>query len=189
MLELFLGQIPEAIFFALFMIYSKAIKEKRILFTVLMIAEYLLLIYSFPYSWFFHIGYMFTTFLTLKLLYKDKAQITDVFILMIGYLILAITSIIPYFVIWKTLNNYLVYVIINRILIFSFVIGFNYKLYSIQESYKNLWNRKDKKKKKIKSTTFRAVNIVIFNILFYIINLCMAFAIFIKEVLNNGPME
>ena len=43
MLELFLGQIPEAIFFSLFMIYTKRLKEKRILFTVLMTIEYLLL--------------------------------------------------------------------------------------------------------------------------------------------------
>ena len=43
MLELLIGQIPEAIFFALFMIYAKGLKEKRILFIVLMIVEYLLL--------------------------------------------------------------------------------------------------------------------------------------------------
>lgn len=182
MLQLFLGQIPEAIFFALFMIYAKGIKEKRILFTILMVVEYLLLIYSFPFNWFFHIGYVITTFLTLKFLYKQKAQITDIFILMVAYLVLAITSVIPYFIIWKTINNYLIYVIINRILIFGIVFGFNKKLYNIQKLYKNLWNRNDKNKRKIKSTTFRAVNIVIFNILFYIINLCMAFAIFIKEM-------
>ena len=52
-LELFLGQIPEAIYFSLFMIYAKDLKEKRILFTILMIAEYLLLIYALPFnSWF-----------------------------------------------------------------------------------------------------------------------------------------
>ena len=75
MLELIIGQIPEAIYFALFMIYAKGLKEKRILFTVLMVAEYLLLIYSFPYNWYFHIGYIVTTFFTLKVLYKEKAQI------------------------------------------------------------------------------------------------------------------
>ena len=35
MLEIFLGQIPEAIFFELFMIFVKDLKEKRILFTTL----------------------------------------------------------------------------------------------------------------------------------------------------------
>ena len=41
--ELLLGQIPEAIHFALFMIFTKQLKEKRVLFVLLMIIEYLLL--------------------------------------------------------------------------------------------------------------------------------------------------
>ena len=43
MLELLLGQIPEAIYFALFMIFTKELKSKRILYIVLMVTEYLLL--------------------------------------------------------------------------------------------------------------------------------------------------
>ena len=41
--ELFLGQIPEAVYFALFLIFTKNLKEKRVLFIILMIGEYLLL--------------------------------------------------------------------------------------------------------------------------------------------------
>ena len=96
-MELLLGQIPEAIFFALFMIYAKGIKEKRILFIILMIIEYLLLKYSFQFDWIFQIGYMITTFLTLKILYREKSQITDVFILLISYIYIIIISIISYF--------------------------------------------------------------------------------------------
>ena len=43
LLELMLGQIPEAIYFALFIILTKELKEKRILFIILMIIEYILL--------------------------------------------------------------------------------------------------------------------------------------------------
>lgn len=32
LLEIFLGQIPEAIYFTLFMIFAKDLKEKRILY-------------------------------------------------------------------------------------------------------------------------------------------------------------
>ena len=42
-LQLLLGQIPEAIYFALFMIFTKRLDKKQILFTVLMIIEYILL--------------------------------------------------------------------------------------------------------------------------------------------------
>lgn len=168
-MELLLGQIPEAIFFALFMIYAKGIKEKRILFTILMIIEYLLLINIFPYNWLFHISYMITTVLTLKILYKEKSQITDIFILLIAYIFLGISCVIPYFIIWKTINNYLVYVILNRIIIFTFLFTLNYKLLNIQKVYKTTWNRNDKIKRIIKTTTFRALNLVIFNITFCLI--------------------
>lgn len=51
--ELLMGKIPEAIFCALFIIVNKEIKEKRFIFTILMIVEYLLLKYALPYnSWF-----------------------------------------------------------------------------------------------------------------------------------------
>ena len=68
--------------------------------------------------------------------------------------------------------------ILNRLLLILFLIIFHNKLYKIQKIYKRLWNRNDKNKNKIKSTTFRAINVVIFNIIFYIINLGMLFIIF-----------
>ena len=40
-LEILLGQVPEVIFFALFMILAKNIKKKRLLFTGLMCLEYI----------------------------------------------------------------------------------------------------------------------------------------------------
>lgn len=179
MLELFLGQIPEAIFFALFMIFAKGLKEKRLLFTILMVIEYLLLLYSFPYNWLFHICFMVTTFIILKVLYKEKSQITDVFLLLIGYIILGITSIIS----WLLFNfNMSLVAIFNRIIIFTFIFILNKKLYKIQNIYKFLWNRNDRIKKKIKSTTFRALNIVVFNISFVLINLCMLYAIYYNSL-------
>ena len=178
MLELFLGQIPEAIFFALFMIFAKGLKEKRVLFTVLMIIEYLLLLYSFPYNWLFHICFMVTTFIILKVLYKEKSQITDVFLLLIGYIYIIIISIFTYIII----KNYIFACFINRILLFFPIIIYNYKLLKIQNIYKLLWNRNDKVKKKIKSVTFRAINVCLFNICFVIINTCMLYAIYCNSL-------
>lgn len=57
MLQLLLGQIPEAIYFALFIILTKSYKNKRILFIVLSIIEYILLLNLFPYSTWSHISY------------------------------------------------------------------------------------------------------------------------------------
>lgn len=183
MLELIVGQIPEAIFFSLFMIYAKGLKEKRILFTILMVVEYLLLINTFIYNWLFQIGYMITTFLTLKILYKDKSQITDVFILLIGYIYVMIVSAICFLPIQNniTFKNYIISCIINRVILFSSLLILNNKLERIQKVYKRFWNRNNQDNKKIKSTTFRSLNIFVFNIIFVIINAGMIYAIFLLK--------
>ena len=178
MLELIIGQIPEAIYFALFMIYAKGLKEKRILFTVLMVAEYILLKEFIIYNIWFQILYTFITFLILKVLYKEKAQVTDIFTFTIGSIILIITSIICFIL---SNQNAMIASIINRPILFIFLILFNYKLNKIQKIYKFFWNRNDKLKKKIKTTTFRCINIIIFNISFYVLNIVMLYCIFLKK--------
>lgn len=178
MLELLLGQIFEAIYFALFMIFAKRIKEKRLLFIVLMIFEYLLWIYIFKYNFIFHIGFIFTTYIILKILYKEKSQITDIFIMLVAYLIMTMFSLILYPIIKY---NYYIALIINRTLMIMFFILFRKKLYKIQNLYKKLWNRNDKRKSKIKSTTFRAINLIIFNTIFYVLNLCMLYSAFLLK--------
>lgn len=50
MLQLLLGQIPEAIYFALFMILTKSYKNKRALFIGLMTGEYIFLKHFITYS-------------------------------------------------------------------------------------------------------------------------------------------
>lgn len=178
--ELIFGQIFEALYFALFIIEVKQLKERRIIFVILMILEYVLLLYVFPYSIWSHILYFITYYLIMKLLYNDKCQIIDVFTLGIASLVLIISCIIPYFIICFTINDFKLYVILNRILLFGFLFIFRHKLHKIQNIYKNLWNRNDKIKKKMKSTTFRALNLVIFNFMFYLINLGMIFMLLQK---------
>ena len=177
MLELLIGQIPEAIFFALFMIYAKGLKEKRILFIVLMIVEYLLLKSFIKYNIWFQISYTFITYFLLKLLYKEKSQITDIFTFTISSFILVLFSLFSYLSILYTIKDFIVANLLCKIFSFSFIIIFKNKLINIQKMYKKLWNRNDKVKKKIKSVTFRTINLFLFNILFYIINTILVFFI------------
>lgn len=181
MLELFLGQIPEAIFFALFMLYAKNIKEKRVLFVALMITEYLLLKYFIKFSIIFQITYTCMTYLIIKVLYKEKSQITDIFTYTISSIVLLITCVIMSVPSIIGLCSQTVCVIFNRIAIFVILFIFKNKLYKIQKLYKKIWNRNDKVNKKIKSTTFRAINVIIFNISFYLINICILFAIYYNK--------
>ena len=79
--QLLLGQIPEAMYFALFMILVKNIKEKRILFTILMILEYVFLKCFLVYNIWFQAMYFILSFIIMKMLYRDKTQVTDIFTL------------------------------------------------------------------------------------------------------------
>lgn len=184
MLELLIGQIPEAIYFAIFMMLVKQLKEKRVLFSVLMIAEYLLLKHFIKYSIYFQISYTLTTFLILKILYKDKSQLTDIFTFTIGSIILMIVCLMPSFIFLTHFGDYFyyyLYAVITRVLMFGFLFLFRNKLYKIQKLYKKIWNRDDSIDKKIKTTTFRGFNIVMFNTMFYLLNLCMLYAIFLRK--------
>ena len=95
--ELFIGQIPEAVYFALFMILTKQLKTKRILFVVISTIEYIILLYALPFNVWSHILYFFLMYLLLKLLYKDKSQITDVFTLGIASIIMILFNFVLYF--------------------------------------------------------------------------------------------
>lgn len=181
MVELLLGQIPEAIYFALFMIYAKNLKEKRLLFTLLMVVEYVILTRIIMFNSWFQILYTAITFIILKVLYKEKAQITDVFTFAIGSILLMIISAFCLFVVYAICRNTILAVIVNRIITFIVLFLLHNHLYKIQNIYKKFWNRNDKVKKKIKSTTFRCVNLVIFNVMFYIINIGMLYCVFLGK--------
>lgn len=171
MLEILLGQLPEAIYFALFMIYTKDLKEKRILFITLMSVEYILLINILPYSVWFHVLYTAVMFFILKLLYKERAQVTDIFTFGVASLSVVIISLVAYIVLAPIMNYTIIANIIQKIILFVGLYLLRNKLPYIQKLYKHLWNRNDNKKKPMKSATFRAINVVIFNISFVAINL------------------
>lgn len=177
-LKILLGQIPEAIYFALFMILVKQLKTKRLLYTVLMSIEYALLFYTFPNNIWARVLYFVCTYIVLKLLYKEKSQITDIFTMGIASLYITIIGAVTYFAFYNM--GYIVALIINRVCLFLPLYLLRNKLPNIQKMYKKFWNRNDKIPKRMKSTTFRCVNLVVFNITFYLLN-----AIIIYCLLNR----
>lgn len=176
LLEILLGQIPEAIYFALFMIYTKQLDKKRLLFVLLMIIEYVLLFIP-PLSVWSHVLCFVMMYTILKLLYKEKAQITDIFTLTIASISLMIISAICYFVFGIFIHNILIGNIIQKISLFLFLYVSKSKLPKIQNMYKKFWNRNDKVAKPIKSITFRCINLILFDIMFVIINSYVLFYI------------
>ena len=169
-LQLLLGQIPEAIYFALFMIFTKRLDKKQILFTVLMIIEYILLFNFTPVTIWSHVLYFIITYMILRLLYHEKSQITDIFTLGIASILMIIISTISYIIVAVTIKDIIICNILAKIMLFIILYFIRNKLYKIQNMYKKFWNRNDKMPKPMKSITFRCINLVLFNIMFFIIN-------------------
>ena len=173
--EILIGQLPEALYFALFMIYAKNLRTKKLLFILITITEYFILKYIFQHNIWFQATYTFMTYAILKYLYKGKAQITDIFTFSIGSLIMIAVSVIVYFIFNSIYPNLVIAAIVCRILLFIILFTVNYRFYKIQNIYKKLWNRNDKVKKRIKSITFRCWNLVIFNLMFYLLSILIKY--------------
>lgn len=174
-----LVQVPEPVYFSLFLIIGKNIKEKRLLLTGIMIVQYLLLMHIFPYNIWFQIIYTFMSFVNLKVLYKEKAQVTDIFLFTAASILLILISAFCYGAFYATIKNYTIALIINRILIFVVLYFSKNKIRSIYKKFCSIWNRHNNPKK-IRSLTLRNISIIIFNLMFWLINLGIALRVFLQ---------
>lgn len=176
---LFLEKICEAIYFSLFLIYGKDLKEKKLLFIGIMIFEYILLTSVLQYTTWIHIIYITLTYINLKVLYKEKAQITDIFLFATASIFLILISFCSGLLhILKM--KYFYALIINRIILFSFLFFIKNKINLIYKKYYLKWNRKDNMTK-IRSLTLRNISVIIFNLMFYVINIGLIYAILTKR--------
>lgn len=179
---LFLEKVVEAIYFAMFLIVGKNIKKKKLLFIGIMVFEYLMLKHFIRYSVYFQLAYTFIAYVTLKVLYREKAQITDIFLFGFASLFLIATSFISYIPFYIFTNGnvqikeYLAIIFINRTLIFSFLVYGNKLIKNTYKKFCSLWNR-HAIPNQIKSLTLRNITIVSFNLMFWLINLGMTFAL------------
>ena len=180
---LFLEKICEAIYFSLFLIYGKNLKEKRLLFISIMIFEYILLTSVLQYTTWIHISYIAMTYINLKVLYKNKAQITDVFLFMIASIILiiigAICVKISLILNFSGYNDYLKVLSLNRILMFLILFLIKNKINIYYKKFYKRWNRHTDKTK-IRSLTLRNISVIVFNLMFYIINIGLTYIILTK---------
>lgn len=170
-----LVKLAEPIYFSLFLIIGKNIKEKRLLLTCIMIIQYLLLMQIFPFNIWFQLIYTFMSFVNLKVLYKEKAQVTDIFLFAFASILVVIISIISYAIINFTIKDYYIALIFNRILIFLFLYLYRNSIKSKYKEFCSLWNRHNNPKK-IRSLTLRNISIIAFNLMFWLLNIGIAFS-------------
>lgn len=172
--------IGEPVYFSLFLIIGKNIKNKRLLLIGIMIIQYVLLMRVFPFNIWFQFIYTFITFVNLKVLYKEKAQVTDIFLFMIASIILIITSALTYGIVYFTLRDKIWLQLINRTMIFLILFIFKDKIRNGYSNFCSLWNRHNNPKK-IRSLTLRNISIIVFNLMFCLINfgIAISFALYI----------
>ena len=170
LLTIFVGILPEIIYFTKFMEYAKNIKEHRIKFFLLMILTYVLCILVSQYKILYYVAFIFISYLAMKLIYKEKAQIIDIFVFSVAFIYVALNGLIWSFFISKDMSNYYLISILNRITLFIPFI-FKNKFNNLYNKYKSLWNRNDKIKRPIKSITLRNISIICLNVFIFIANL------------------
>lgn len=167
-LSVLLGLIPEVLYFTLFITYTKNIKEKRVKLFLLISVAYFLCILVQEYQILYYIALIALIYFILKLLYKEKVQIIDIFIISFAYLWLAILSAI--LLMFLNDNNFVFLSIIDRIFLYLPFI-FKNKFNDMYKKYYRFWNRNDAEKRPIKSITLRNISLILLNGLIFLLNI------------------
>lgn len=161
LISIFLGLLPEVLYFTLFLVYTKNLKEKRLKLFLLLAIGYIALIMICRYQLLFYLGYIVYIYLVNKFLYK--AHISDLFVISLSSVYLTATS----FIAFKITENYYLAYIINRIILYLIFI-FRDKFNNLYKTYRNLWNRNENNK--IKSITLRNTSLLVINIFIIVLN-------------------
>lgn len=174
LIGIFLGLLPEVLYFTLFLIYTKNIKEKRIKLFLLMSFAYILCIMLNQYKILYYLSFIFIVYCILKFLYKDKTQIIDIFVFSLSTAYLSFTSLLCFKFVKEDFSNYYIWLSVNRLLLFIIFI-FKNKFNTIYRKYCKLWNRNDKENRPIKSITLRNISLIILNLFIGCLNLIIIF--------------
>ena len=171
-----IGGILQPIYFSMFLLSTKNIKDKRFLFILCMIFEGLFLIFvcHMNYNINFELTYTLMTYIMLKLFYKDKARITDIVTFVISIITLGVISVLISITIGMNLIGLLLSNIIPLLLAFIF----RHKLTKIDVFYTKFWNRHNDRKM-LKSITIRGISTVMTIITFLLLHLWLIYGIFI----------
>lgn len=176
LLSILLGMIPETLFFTLFLIYTKNLENKKMRLFLGILIIYILCITINRFKILYYVSYIFLVVIFLKILYKEKTQIIDIFVFSISTIYLSFLGLLcSKFV----NNNYIMYyimIIFNRILLFVPFI-FKHKFNFLYKKYCGLWNRNDNIKRPIKSITLRNISLVILNVFIFILDILTVYVI------------
>lgn len=167
LINLLFGNLFEALFICVMFYKIKGLKSKKLLLFVATLITYSVsgIIISFSYNnqYLFYILFDVILYLFTKLIYKNKIQIIDLFIIYYIEMIINFSCLILMLLIGY---NY-IFFILNRLLLIIIML-FSGKLNRFYNFYYYNWNRHSDNK--IKSVTIRNLTIISCNLMLYIIN-------------------
>jgi len=169
-LSIILGMLPEILFFTLYIITTKDLKNRRILLFILISIVYISCISIIQYVSTYYISFLFLYYIVVKIIYRKKTDIIDVFVTSIACIYLGAMSCLCFIFVKDDFSNYYILLIINRMLLFLPFIFWK-KFNFLYINYRKLWNREEKTKKPIKSITLRNISLVGINIFIFVCNI------------------
>lgn len=175
-ISILFGLVPEVLYFYLFLIYVKNIKEHRVKLFVLVLFTYIISIFVQEYKVIYYILFISLIYIILKVLYKNKAQIIDIFVFSLSFCYVCLIGFIMSRFIFNNYFYYYICLIINRILLFLPFI-FKNKFNILYKKYCSLWNRNYEKKQPIKSITLRNISLIILNGFIFLLNIATVYVI------------
>lgn len=166
-----LGIVPEVLFFLSFIVLAKGFKKdfKLLVAFVIMLAFYIGLKTIYVRSIYFYLSYIFACMISLRVLYKSRIKITDVFLFSFASILLIILTALAYY----TIPNYFIAMIVSRILMLATILFFKNKIRNYYLKYKLCWNRNKENPNKIKSLTLRNISAISFNVMIFILDLIL----------------
>lgn len=161
LINVFLGMLPEVLFFTMFIIYAKNIKEKRWLLFGFIILNYLGTGILSVYSIYSYVLFMIFQYVIIKILYKEDVEYIDIFLITISHMYLFLISLICY----KGFSNYNIALLVNRLLLIVPFLLRN-KLNYYYKKYRKSWNRSEDNK--IRSISLRNMSLITLNLFIFV---------------------
>ena len=166
-IALFLVAMPvEVLFIVMCICYTKQIKEKRVLFFVLLLISATVSMLLLKWQLWYYLGFLASGYLIMRILYKS--HISDLFIFLVFFAWNAITSYMGFLIFDNIVYTY----IFQRILLFGVLI-FRGKFNGWYKNYRELWNRRDDNR--IKSVTLRNISLIFINAFIVFLNFLLIF--------------
>lgn len=156
-ISLFLGILPDILYYFIYIKKIKEIKTKNILFFILLSINYFFCIMLIQHQFYLYIIQDIIIYLIINKLYKS--QINDMFLIIFLELYMLVLALISF----NLINNYLLAFITYRVLLFLPLL-FKGDIIEYYKKYTKLWNRHNIPNQ-IKSITLRNISLVVLNIM------------------------